>query len=91
MILETILGAAIGSAIGSTIGSLVRRSKKPGSVANVCSCIHGYGIHEDGKACKGQIERDHPDYLGGGREWVPCPCTLYDGPEPLPRVWSTNP
>lgn len=90
MILETIIGAAIGSALGSTVGSLARRTKKPGSVAAMCSCSHGFGIHEDGKACGAEIERS--DHLGGGMEWVPCPCpcTVYDGPEPLPRVWAIN-
>jgi hypothetical protein len=92
MILETIIGAAIGSAIGSTVGSLARRSKKPGSVAAMCSCFHGFGIHEDGKACGAEIERERErsDHLGGGMEWVPCPCTVYDGLEPLPRVWAIN-
>jgi hypothetical protein len=56
----------------------------------VCSCTHGYGIHEEGKKCAAQIERPHYWSNGSrnGHEWVPCPCLSYDGPEPLPRVWT---
>jgi hypothetical protein len=92
MILETVIGALVGSIIGSAIGNMVRRPKKPGPVGPVpavCSCVHGYGIHEDGKACGGQIQRTRSGNLPGF-EWVPCPCKVYDGPEPLPRLWVLN-
>jgi len=66
-----------------------RELSQPGTV---CSCEHGYGSHEAGKACYAQIQRPH--YWGDGHrngyEWAPCPCLSYDGPEPLPRVWSTE-
>jgi hypothetical protein len=91
VILETLIGALIGSAIGSAIGSSMRRPKKPGSVAAVCSCSHGFGIHEDGKVCHGQIQQIKADTeYGCDYVWMSCPCTVYDGLEPLPRVWAID-
>jgi hypothetical protein len=67
-----------------------RRPHAPPSSSTVCSCSHGYGSHENGGLCGAEIER--PFYWANGHrhgyEWVPCPCLSYDGPEPLPRVWT---
>lgn len=69
-----------------------RRSRRPSApkAGTVCSCGHGYGSHEAGGMCDAQVERIHY-YSNGdrnGHEWVACPCLTYDGPEPLPRVWT---
>lgn len=59
--------------------------------ATICSCEHGFGTHDAGGACKAQIKRaDRWDDYSNARhwEWVACPCLTYDGPEPLPRVWT---
>lgn len=72
------------------LGWLVGRRGRPKLVGAVCSCGHGYGIHEDGKKCVAAVERPHY-YSNGtrnGYEWAQCACLCYDGPEPLPRVWA---
>ena len=50
----------------------------------ICSCGHGYGMHEDEKRCHGV----DPSKRNGVHTLDPCPCRLYDGPEPLPRAWT---
>lgn len=67
-----------------------KRSPMPVAPHSGCSCGHGYGSHEKDGPCRAQVERPHY-YDNGSRsgfEWVPCPCLSYDGPEPLPRVWT---
>ena len=77
-------------AVGWGIGRLTsRRASTPQVPMHpLCSCGHGYGSHEDGRICQAEIHRPRPGVLGGGHEWAPCPCRSYDGPEPLPRVWT---
>lgn len=69
-----------------------RRDRTPElSSATLCSCGHGYGIHDEGKSCGAEVKRAATwNYYAQitGYEWVPCPCQSYDGPEPLPRVWT---
>jgi hypothetical protein len=77
---------------GWFMGRLGRRSRAPKPLSTVCSCSHGYGIHEDGKRCVAAVERAHY-YSNGSRngyEWAQCACLCYDGPEPLPRVWTED-
>lgn len=79
-------GALVGS--GWFVGRASRRSKSVSSVAlNECSCGHGYGTHEDGRNCRTDVRRVR-DGCTSTYEWVPCRCLTYDGPEPLPRVWT---
>jgi hypothetical protein len=53
----------------------------------ICSCDHGYGSHADGKACRADVRRLR-DGCSNTYDWVHCACLSYDGPEPLPRVWT---
>ena len=92
------LSVAVGAALviaGAVIDRLMCR-RTPGASGRVpsadCSCGHGYGTHEGGYRCHGEIQRDRfcPDgeWAGDwvGYDWVPCPCRLYDGPPPLPKL-----
>ncbi|MGH9290824.1 MAG: hypothetical protein ACRD0V_21430 [Acidimicrobiales bacterium] len=91
------LSLAVGGALlaaGALAGRLgLRRRSAPPTPGFTCGCGHGYGCHDNGARCVAEVER--PRYLSdgyrGGSEWVACPCLFYDGPEPLPRVWTTDP
>ena len=65
---------------------LGRRQARPGGPTSqiVCSCGHGYGTHDNAQRCHGSDTRRR----NGLHVVDPCPCRLYDGPEPLPRVWT---
>lgn len=81
-------------AVGWLAGQAYRRRNRTPelpSTATMCSCGHGHGTHAEGGACKAEIKRPATwNYYAQvtGYEWVPCPCRSYDGPEPLPRVWT---
>lgn len=86
----TLVAGGVLLAGGWLAGCRGRKSSTPKPTGTVCSCSHGYGSHEAGGMCSAQVERVHY-YLNGSRngyEWVACPCLTYDGPEPLPRVWT---
>lgn len=86
----TLVAGGVLLAGGWLAGRRGRRPSTPKPTGTVCSCGHGYGSHEAGGMCSAQVERVHY-YLNGSRngyEWVACPCLTYDGPEPLPRVWT---
>lgn len=75
-------------AVGVLIGRAMR-VKPPKDPGPVCTCGHGYGQHEQAKKCHGEEMRSR--YSAGswtGYEYAPCPCLSYDGPEPLPKVWT---
>jgi hypothetical protein len=76
---------------GRRSGRGTARSLASLPAALMCTCGHGYGTHHDGGACSGTTEclLTSTDY-GRTQEWerVPCGCHGYDGPEPLPRVWT---
>ena len=76
-------------AAGVVIGRAMR-SRLPTPPEPVCTCGHGYGQHEQGGKCAAEVERTNygHSYVVRGTEWVPCPCLSYDGPEPLPKVWT---
>lgn len=85
------LSLAVGGVIfgvGVVTGRTGRRSKAPKPPELVCSCRHGYGMHADGGLCHGCTPRW--DVTQGTYD-VACTCRLYDGPEPLPRVWTSDP
>ena len=51
-------------------------------------------LHDNGGACSGTAKRLLTSSNYGQSqewEWVPCGCHGYDGPEPLPRVWTPFP
>lgn len=67
----------------------VMRPKPPGPPALVCSCGDGYGQHAEDGHCLAEVRRLR-DGCNTVYDWVPCSCRVYDGPEPLPRVWQGN-
>lgn len=74
---------------GAVFGRVTRRPKPPAPDLPVCSCGHGYGTHEN-IGCADTVKRKRWNSLGdpAGFEWVQCPCRVYDGPEPLPKIWT---
>ena len=77
-----VAGAAllIGIGIGRRLRPRAWRPRGP-----VCSCRHGYGFHEAGRACRAEVQRPAPATPFGSAptwEWVPCRCQRYDGPDP---------
>lgn len=79
---------AVGGGIlaaGWLMGRASRRPKTPKPPRPICTCDHGYGMHEpDGGRCHG-LKQTWSQALG--QHQVPCTCQTYDGPEPLPRSW----
>jgi hypothetical protein len=91
VILGLLEGLAAGGAL-ITVGYLLpHRHKAAGPAPALCSCQHGYGSHEDAKACQAAVERITRGWGGRneGSEWVPCPCRVYDGPAPMSTMWPT--
>jgi hypothetical protein len=86
VILGLLEGLATGGVLIAVGYLLPRRRKATGPAPALCSCKHGYGSHEDGKACQVEISRSRPRGEFGF-EWVPCPCRVYDGPAPMPTMW----
>jgi hypothetical protein len=85
----TALGLLVGAGLvvlaGFTGWRLGRRRSDIGPASAVmCSCGHGFGTHDNGWQCHGRDTRRR----NGLHEVDPCPCRRYDGPEPLPPVWS---
>lgn len=72
----------VGWLVGRASGRRVARSV--GTSTLLCSCGHGYGTHEDEHRCHGSDAARR----NGMAVLDPCPCRLYDGPEPLPRTWT---
>ncbi|MGI5129128.1 hypothetical protein ACQEVB_20150 [Pseudonocardia sp. CA-107938] len=87
--LTLLVGAGIAAAAG-TFGWLAGRragraeAQRALPAGTMCSCGHGYGMHEDEHACHGRNRAKR----NGIHHLDPCPCRRYDGPEPLPRVWT---
>jgi hypothetical protein len=84
-----LVGAAIAVVAGCLGFVAGRRSGRASAqnalpTGNVCSCGHGYGTHENELSCRASIPRKR----NGMHRLDPCPCRRYDGPEPLPRVWT---
>lgn len=72
--LALLLGVGIGRRM---------RVKPPEPLRAVCTCSHGFGQHEDGGKCQGEVKRaDKWDEDTNPRHWeyAPCRCTRYDGP-----------
>lgn len=75
------VAAGVALAIGIGIGRAMR-VKPPKPLTAVCTCEHGFGQHEDGHRCHGQVQRSRWDKHGlhSGYDWVDCSCLRYDGP-----------
>lgn len=86
MILDVLAGMAAGGVLITVSYFLPHRSKTAGPAPALCSCQHGYGSHEDAKACQVEIPRSRPRGQLGF-EWVSCPCRVYDGPAPMSTMW----
>ncbi len=86
----SITAGAAAIVVGYFAGHFSSQAKTSQPTGLLCSCGHGYGTHNGGRDCKAKVERPHYWSTGEryGYEWVPCPCLSYDGPEPLPRVWT---
>ena len=81
-------GAAIllvGLVAGYLAGRRNRRTAAPKIIEAVCSCRHPRGQHVDGK---GACQAKSKESANGVQMFVPCPCQLYDGPEPLPQFYA---
>jgi hypothetical protein len=78
-----LVGAGIAVVAGG-LGHRAGRARTALPAGNVCSCGHGYGTHADELSCHGDIPRKR----NGMHHLDRCPCRRYDGPEPLPRVWT---
>lgn len=96
--------AALAYQSGVTIGFGRGRSKEREKSAKppklLCTCEHGLGTHDDCGPCHGQVKRPNKwgkmtGYSGSdheiGWEYVPCPCTRYDGPEAPMSVLNWRP
>lgn len=84
-----LLPAWIAFVIGRATGRATER-RKIAHPQLICSCGHAPGSHEGTTGrCHEEKERTRYTESGGwgGREYVPCTCMSYDGPEPLPRTW----
>jgi len=66
-----VLAALGGVAVGRRM-----RPRPPTPLKPICTCGHGYGTHEHGRACGALVEDYYRDVMD------PCPCTRYDGPDP---------
>ncbi|MGH7743271.1 MAG: hypothetical protein ACREQ5_00415 [Candidatus Dormibacteria bacterium] len=87
----TILAAGGVATVAYVAGRIGRPVKAPKQPKLECSCGHGYGLHEENGACRGAFHRAAKWDSGGlptYYEYAQCACRLYDGPEPLPRVWA---
>jgi hypothetical protein len=87
----TLMAGALIAAVSAWAGWLAgRRSGRAAALAPavpigvLCSCGHGYGMHEDEQRCHATAVRK----LNGLHRVDPCGCHRYDGPEPLPRAWT---
>mgnify|MGYP001597112431 CR=1 FL=1 len=88
-----VLAMAVGGGLfaggfltGLATRALPARRTGPNPPALACSCTHPHSVHDHpGATCGGQTRREHywPAGSRNGWEWVPCPCTGYDGPEPM--------
>jgi hypothetical protein len=86
--------STIAWAAGRRSGRTAERRVANTAELLVCSCEHGFGTHDNGGACSGTSKRllsSHNYGQSQDWEWVPCRCHSYDGPEPLPRVWTAFP
>lgn len=90
----SVVVAAMVFAAGVIVGRRAR-PKPPEHPELVCSCGHGYGSHAEDGHCLAEFEQaiqrlPKNPHVVLRFQIAPCPCRVYDGPEPLPRVWSDH-
>lgn len=89
-----ITGAAlvvIGILIGVVLRSLPARRKGHKPVEAVCGCKHHHSMHDpETGACNAEVAVDKHNKYGEwtGKEYKPCACVRYTGPEPLPSYFA---
>jgi hypothetical protein len=75
------IGFAAALLAGIGVGRRMR-PKPPKPLKPICTCGHGFGHHEDGRACKATNE-DYWYEMGVRNYRVDqCKCRRYDGPDP---------
>ncbi len=83
-LLSVAVGAG-GTGVAVLTGLAIRR--RPPRPTVLCSCGHNPGSHAlPSGQCQAEQKRPSEwDYLGSpvGYEWVRCPCSANDGPEPM--------
>jgi hypothetical protein len=84
-VLEGALTLLAGIAIGWLLRSLPARRKDPKPVEAVCGCTHHHSMHdpETGK-CNAAVNAG--DWTG--KDYRPCACRRYSGPEPMPTYYA---
>jgi hypothetical protein len=82
-------GAAIFLA-GLLVGHILKRRRKIEQLTSkgaICACGHGRSMHLDGKGKCGDLKKVESTQQKGSHH-KPCPCTVYEGPEPLPEYFA---
>lgn len=77
---------------GILIGRLLPTHRKgPKPVEAVCGCTHHHSMHapETGQ-CNAAVEISKYNEFGGwvGKDYRPCACRRYSGPEPIPTLFA---
>ena len=77
--------------LGVGVRSLPARRKGPKPVEAVCGCEHHHSMHdpETGR-CNASVSVDKYNGIGNwvGKEYKPCACRRYSGPEPMPAYYA---
>jgi hypothetical protein len=99
MTIETLIGMGAGGALlllGIIVGRFTnsaRGGKTERPHVAICTCDHGYGMHnrETGK-CNGSVEVQRYSAGGSrvGKELHRCACLHYDGPTPIEQYFASQ-
>jgi hypothetical protein len=83
----------VGIVIGLVAGRLPARRKDPKPAVAVCGCTHHHSMH-DPETGRCNAEVTVPRYNKGGdrigKDYRPCACLRYSGPEPMPTYYATE-
>lgn len=65
-------------------GRKTAHPRVPPPLKPVCSCEHGWGMHENGKKCQATDEKSDydPSVSMDVYRYLQCDCLKYDGPDP---------
>jgi hypothetical protein len=79
-----LLPAAMLYSLGRARGVMIGLKRAGVPQKPVCTCGHGYGVHNRGGHCNEEeiLQINYKEKV------FPCKCLYYDGPEPLPRTWK---
>jgi hypothetical protein len=92
-VLEGALILLAGILIGIGFGRLPARRKGPKPAVAVCGCTHHHSMHDpETGECNSEEAVSRYDRYGNwtGKEYKPCACRRYSGPEPLPVFYATE-